>query len=53
MYILFKVDVEDYWSCDNSITQLIIDEPKAELNLLTFYFFNITNPPEIIQRGIN
>jgi hypothetical protein len=33
------------------MADFITDEPLPELNLMTFYIYNITNPQESIQRG--
>ena len=33
------------------MADFISDEPSPELNLMTFYIYNITNPADTIQRG--
>ena len=43
--------MEDYWTCDSAMADFITDDPSAELQLLTFYVYNITNAQDIIQRG--
>ena len=44
-------DVEDYWNCNEDLGIFITYSPHEELDLITMYIYNVTNAPDVIQRG--
>jgi hypothetical protein len=50
-HVFYVVDVEDYWTCDSEMAGFILDDPSPELQLMTFYVYNVTNPQDTVQRG--
>ena len=45
------LDVEDYFTCDNSYVQFVVDEPDSSYSMFTFFVFNVTNCADVLQRG--
>lgn len=37
--------------CNDKYKEFIYDEPSADVRLLSFYVFNVTNPLDIVRRG--
>ena len=45
------VDVEDYFTCDNSYVDFVIDEPTSDYAMVTMYVFNVTNAADVFLIG--
>ena len=45
------MDIEDMWTCNTDYNNFVVDEPTAEEHMTQFYVFNVSNAPEVIQRG--
>jgi hypothetical protein len=45
------MDIEDMWTCNTDYNNFVVDEPTAEEAMTQFYIFNVSNAPEVIQRG--
>ena len=45
------MDIEDFWSCNLDYHNFVIDEPSTEQHMVQFFIFNVSNAPEVVQRG--
>ena len=45
------IDADDSWTCDSDFKSFVIDEPPTNINLISFYFFNVTNTQSVVARG--
>lgn len=45
------MDIEDFWSCNLDYHNFVIDEPTTEQAMVQFFVFNVSNAPEVVQRG--
>lgn len=45
------MDIEDLWTCNKDFQNFVVDEPPTDVALTQFFVFNITNAPDVIQRG--
>ena len=44
-------DTSDYQTCNLDYRNFIVDEATVHDSMTSFYLFNVTNVPEVIQRG--
>lgn len=45
------LSVDDYYSCSDKFKDFVIDEPKEDYQMMSFYLFSVTNPGQVIQQG--
>ena len=45
------MDIEDYWTCGKDYNNFVIDEPPIDEAMFQFFIFNISNAPDVIQKG--
>lgn len=42
---------DDYYACNEKFADFVVDEPKDDYAMLSFYIFSVTNPGRVIQQG--